>query len=522
MATVWINGVGKYGLIADVPAREIPLEAWSAAQNMRFHDQVAERAQGTLTTFNTPAVVPSSLLFWKSATTQFVFYGDSAALWRTDGTTNLNVTRATPYSASPWRGGVLNGVPILNNGADVPQAWNGTAAFEDLPNWPVGWVCAGIRPFGNYLIAFGMTRAGTAYPWEVRWSQAAAAGTVPSTWTAAPGNDAGSTNKLAGTTDHIVDALPLGNTNVIYKDNSVWKQQWIGGNQVFSHRVAFREFGMLAPNCAREIFAQQVVLTQDDVVLHNLLEARSIVDDRVRRLLFNSLDVAYSANCCVEVSVPHSELLIGIPEVGSAGLLTKLFVWNWKSNTWAVRDIPPSTYFAGVGVKPSGSFVTGPLILLDTPIPMDTASFAMDQLPIPVGRSVLLALGAQSFAQTYAGYALQGNDYSSVLERTGLQIAGQDRFGAPVINPHAVKMVSEVLPLIDAEPGVTVNVQVGVQNHVNEAVVWSAPQVFDPAVDTKADIIATGKLLGVRFSSNSGGRWRLSGYGLTVKKIAEF
>ena len=153
--------------------------------------------------------------------------------------------------------------------------------FLGLANWPVGWFCAGIRPFKNYLVAFGLTRNTIAYPWEIRWSASTEAGGVPSTWVAAPGNDAGNTNALAGTTDHIVDMIQLGNINVIYKNNSVWTQQWIGGNQIFAHRVAFREFGMISANCAREVFSKQVVLTQDDVVIHNLVEAKSLVDNDV-------------------------------------------------------------------------------------------------------------------------------------------------------------------------------------------------------------------------------------------------
>lgn len=526
MSTIWINGVGKYGLVADIPPREIPLEAWSAAQNMRFHDEVAERAQGMQLVFDTPSIVPHSLLAWKSATTQYNFYGDATSLWRTDGATSVNVTRASgPYTGSTWRGGVLNGVPILNNSRDVPQQWvAGSGLFADLANWPVGWLCAIIRPFKNYLIALGLTRNTVSYPWEVRWSASAEAGGVPTTWLAAPGNDAGDTNALAGTTDHIVDALQLGNVNVIYKNNSVWAQQWIGGNQIFAHRVAFREFGMISANCAREVFSKQVVLTQDDVVIHNLIEAKSLVDNGVRRLLFSSLDATNVDKCCVEVSVPHSELLIGIPEVGSGGFITKLFVWNWKSDTWSVRDVAPSTYFAAMNLSATGQkFVAGPLIPLDAPvIPLDTNAFVMDQYPVPTGGSVIFALADKGFAQNATGYTIQGIPYTSVLERTGLQIAGQDRFGAPVLNPHAVKMVTEVLPLVDADAGVVLDVQVGTQNRIGGVVQWSTKKPFDPTVDTKVNVLATGKLLGVRFSSRSGGRWRMSGYGLTIKKVAEF
>ena len=226
----------------------------------------------------------------------------------------------------------------------------------------------------------------------------------------------------------------------------------------------------------------------------------------------------------MEIDLARSSILIGIPEVGSNGFLTKLFVWNWKTDTWSIRDIPQCSVFSGTSALAASSlFVSGPLIDMDAAaLEMDTTPWVLDQLPIPTGRSVVFALNTKQFGQEATGWQLMGAEYLSTLERTGLPIAGTDRHGEPVINPHSVKLVTELMPLVDADAGVKLSVEVGQQSTIGAPMVWSAPVQFDPSVDTKVNVTVTGKLLGVRFSSTSGARWRLNGYGLTVKEIARF
>lgn len=527
MAKAFVNNVGKFGIIHDMPPHTLPLEAWSAGNNVRFHDAVVSRSQGEAAVLGTPSVAPYYLQYWNTLTGQYWFYANASAIYRTDGTSHVDVTRSVggAYSGNTWprwSGGVLSGIPIINHDAqaDYPQEWDGTANFQDLTNWPSGWYAKIVRPFKNWLIALDMVRGGTAYPWEVRWSAAALPGTVPATWVGAPGNDAGYTNKLAETSDFIVDCLQLGDLNIIYKDNTVWAQEWIGGNQVFAHRKRFGEFGMLAPDCARPFFSQHIVMSQDDIVMHNSIEARSIIDERNRRFLFDSIDRSFARHCCVAISTAKSEVLFAIPEFGSNGYLTLLAVWNWKTDTWSFRDIIDGG-FISEGVVPQVSGFTFDSSV-GTTFDADTGAF--DERPSAVGRDVVASrIGSTlQFGQLYSGYQNFATNYTSYVERTGLQIAGVARDGTPVIDPEAVKQVNGIIPLITADSGVTVKVRVGVQQKIDGPIAWTTPQVFDPNADTKVDCTVTGKLIGVRFESNSGGRWKMNGYGLDVKVIARF
>ena len=85
---------------------------------------------------------------------------------------------------------VFGGIPILNDGFDVPQAWIGAYStalkLVDLPNWPSGMRAEVLRNFGSYLVAFNITDplttsadGGHIFPHLVQWSNPAEPGTVP-------------------------------------------------------------------------------------------------------------------------------------------------------------------------------------------------------------------------------------------------------------------------------------------------------------------------------------------------------
>jgi len=157
-------------------------------------------------------------------------------------------------------------------------------------------------------------------------------------------------------------------------------------------------------------------------------------------------------------------------------------------------------------------------------VTFDADSGVFDERPSSVGRDIVASRidSTLQFGKLYDSYQNLGNNYISYVERTGLPIAGVARDGSPVIDPESVKQVNGVIPLITADSGVTVNVQVGVQQKIDGSVSWGAPTAFNPNTDTKVDCTMTGKLIAVRFESASGGQWKLNGYGLDVQVIARF
>src|SRR5690606_3690877 len=123
--------------------------------------------------------VRDGILYW--------IYPTLDSIYRTEGSNHTDITRPDgPYAGTEsdyWNGGVLNSVPILNNGVDVPQAWPyGANTFEDIASWPSTLRAKVIRPYKNYLIAMNLTDNSVLEPHSIAWSTAADPGFVPDSW----------------------------------------------------------------------------------------------------------------------------------------------------------------------------------------------------------------------------------------------------------------------------------------------------------------------------------------------------
>ena len=165
------------GLIKDVNNTIIPFEFYSEASNVRFADSAAKKIQGHDQVFGTPTVAPYFVINWSYDVNSFWFYAGTAKIYRLSGTsTHTDFTRASggDYSTNlatvgNWTGTIYNGLPILCNGIDDPQALatTGASAFSDLPNWISNGTCKTIKAYGNYLMALNLTEGGPNLPNKV-------------------------------------------------------------------------------------------------------------------------------------------------------------------------------------------------------------------------------------------------------------------------------------------------------------------------------------------------------------------
>jgi len=171
------------GLNKDLGAADLPLGAVTDGGNVRFREGYAELFLGQANAYTTCPIAPYSAFPVRTGSTIYWLVMGAAKGYCVTGApaTWTNVTRSVggDYSASLdtlWNGGVLNGVPIVNNGVDVPQFWSTIAPgtpLAALTNWPGTATCRVMRPFLNYMFAFDVTKAGTRYPHRVKWSHPA-------------------------------------------------------------------------------------------------------------------------------------------------------------------------------------------------------------------------------------------------------------------------------------------------------------------------------------------------------------
>ena len=503
------------GLIKDTNNTIIPFEFYSEASNVRFGDSAAKKIKGHDQVFGTPTVAPYFVLNWSYDVNSFWFYAGTAKIYRLSGSsTHTDFTRASGnYSTNlttvgNWTGTIYNGLPILCNGVDDPQALatTGASAFSDLPNWISNGTCKTIKAFGNYLMALNLTEGGTNLPNKVRWGDTAEDFNYPSSWTASATNDAGAVT-IGDEADEIIDGLALKESFIIYKGNSTWIANYIGGNLVFSFKKLFNDTGILTRNCVQEYEGKHFVVTQGDIIIHNGVSKKSIATNVVKKHLFNNISEQYYNLTFVTHNVQESEMWISFPSVGSV-FCDKALIYNYVNGAFTFRDLP-NIYHIGPGVVDPGA--TSNTWNTQSGTWTTTEGTYGDRLFNPTERSILFA--GTNDTKLYRGdfgQQFDNQNFITTIERKGLTLDS---------NNNTVKQVRKLTPRVKGTG--TVNISVGSSLSPNGTYTFNAAQSFDPNSQNKVDCRVTGKFIAVRFQHTSDSEFELNGYDLEYEVLGE-
>lgn len=518
------HNVGSAGLIIDLPPHELPPEAWSAGQNIRFENNAVVKFKGHANIFGTPTVAPYWLLEVQNAGTNYWLYAGLTDIYATDGTTHKDISKAGTYSATEaggWNGGVLGGIPILNNGFDDPQMWNPIdfatpGLCSDLSNWPANTTAKVLRPFKSFLVALDVTKTSTRHPHLVKWSSPADLGAVPASWDETDATELAGEKDLAETNGYLIDCQPLRDVNVLYKEDSIWGMQEINGVLVFRFFKSFETIGALSRRCIQSFRGRQICMGFDDIVLHDLQTIDSLVRDRLRKWFFNQLDATNYGLSFVARNEAKQELWFCIPTTGATRPNLAL-VWNMRDNTMGVRDLPEISHIAWgvVDAQETDTWDSDSQVWDADDEPWTTRQFN------PAQRGFLGASpGTTELFRFDDTETFDGTAFTSYVERIGLAIVGKDRGGRPKADFESVKLVTAVQPRMEASAAV--NVYVGGQDNREEGVAWQGPFSFNPNTDLKVDCAVPGRLIGVRFESTTDMNWKLHGYDLEMELMGRF
>ena len=502
---ITIPAAGQFGVLSDAAPQELPPNAWSRAVNMRFRDGYAERFRGAAQVFDTPSQLPYFVAPYAAGSSRYWIHAGLTGMFADDGVTRTDITGTAPTGAidDAWTGGVLGGVMVINNGVDVPQFWGGDTGtnFAALTGWDAGWRCKSIRPYKNFLISLNITKSGTNYRHMVKWSHGADPGTIPSSWDEADGTKDAGEQDLAETTDEIIDQLPLGDANIIYKERSMYAMRYIGAPFIWQFQRLPGEVGMLARNCAADTPKGHVVLAAGDLILHNGQGPQSLLTGRMRRWLFGQIDSTNYARSFVVANPPKNEVWVCFPQAGDT-TCTLALVWNWADDTFGVRELPGVT----CGAAGQLSFAAGSTWATDADTwDTDTTTWGTDEYNALESRLILA--GADLQLQD-TGALFDGVAPTVVLERTGITLD----------EPDAVKTIRSVVPRVDAPAGTVITIQVGASMDAETSPTWGAAVNYTVGTTRKADLFATGRFLAIRFGSTSAPIWRIKSFDFDIIK----
>jgi hypothetical protein len=533
MGNVNLEAVSKYGVMQETPAHRLPPEAWTRARNVRFVDNRAERFGGHAQVMGTPSGAPAFVMAVDNAGDVFWLYaeavGAGSQVFAYNSGTHNDISNVGGYTVSnyrDWNGDVFQGVPILNYGGGVPQYWptpNVADDLDDLPAWPASTTAKIIRAFGNYLVALNITDTNGAHPHRVLWSDGAGPGELPASWDVTdPAFDADHRDLSDINSGAIIDGIAMRDFFVIGKNESLWIMRYIGGTLIHSVKPALKTAG---PMCARVMIPLNIgkskletafMMTGDDLGTFDGQDFLSVVEDRDRKFLSSDIDAVNFENSFVLDNRSKDEAWFCYPENGETDPSVAC-VWNYKENTITFRDFE--------GVAAANGPVEGATSSTWATVMGTWATQGPSKWQEASRRKVVVAdQDSTKLLQLESSDTFDGTSFSTVLERVGLAVTGQDRDGNPIVNYQSRKIITRVWPKITGGP---VLIQVGGSDTPDvDSVVWGTGVVFDPADGSRfCDPAGEGNPLNcvysaIRFSSTGDEPWKLEGYTIEISELS--
>jgi hypothetical protein len=496
--------------------------------------------------FGTPNIPPHFAIPVKAAAQTWWLYTSLTKASAYDGNTHADITRAAGgnYAAndtSNWNGVVFGGIPILNDGIDVPQAWIGNYSLAlklvNLPNWPSGMRAQIVRNFGSYLVAFSITDplttaadGGHFFPHLVQWSNPAAPGTVPTSWAYGnPTTEGGRKDLPDVNSGFILEAKQLGNAMYIYKERSIWKMTYIGGTFIYQFDTFLEDVGILSPRCVcMDITGtKHVVVTQDDIITHNGNVPESVLTDRQRITLFNNINRDTGGTRFLFLNKAKDEVWFCFPESGQPHP-TRALIWNAKGGRGAISYAPGITFrnatlgdLQGVSTE---TWADG-TDLWDEDTGPWSQIFRQKIVLCAPDPSRSLTYTNYKFYQLDSGTTRDGVTFQPLLQREDLGVVGTKRDGSLINDFKQMKMVDSVWPKIE---GNSIRLRVGFRETVKGSLTWQDYTSFNPATDlwvntiVNEDLPGCGKAVSIEFSATTSDYWRLDGYSMNVEVIGPF
>ncbi len=361
-----IRDLGKFGVITDVDAFDLPLGAFSMGVNVRFDNNRCERGPvfrrlGSLTNqsprhvYSYKELGGSNVLLVANSDGTIV---DWSATADPEAPTEVDISPAayTPATSEAiYTSTEVNNVVYVNRPDRVPWYRSKTAAgdFAEITvgatDWPTDTRCEVLRSFGGSLIALNMTEGSTSFPTKVKWSEFTSFDSLPADWDLGSSTSNSGENILSDLGEPITDGLPLKDRFFIYSATETWLMTLTGDNNVFDFKRLWKtNSGAISANCSVEIDGIHYVFGSNDIWFHDGVRRTSLATGAIREFVFDGLLQSQASQCFVHHNPTLKEIVfayvsedayVAYPPLAYQGC-NRAAVYNYSSKTWAFYDLP--------------------------------------------------------------------------------------------------------------------------------------------------------------------------------------
>ena len=358
-----------------------------------------------------------------------------------------------------------------------------------------------IRTYGDLLIAGNLTemdrtdrtRIVRNLPGVIRTSDVAAPGSIPANWNPFKTGVNTADEFTLSSTGTVQDMVELQGIMYIYTNESIHSVQQTGNNALpFNIRPVAHGWGAQTIDAVQEFDGKHIIVGTSDIFVFagHPGSIQSIADMRVRRFFFQDLDPLYEQNLFTLLNRRRDEIWINYPslERPNDGQCSRTLIWNYRNNTWTIRDQSP--FWNGVmsPVQPDSSVDPNEFFPMFVTTNMDINT-----------DSVFVA----DATNKYTDHAESG--YDSYVERTRLAMA-------PEFTTENLLSVAMLTEQVGGTGAAEFEVRVAGTNNPAEDVTLTrghadigVTSTFSVANDYKVDIREHGRLLNYRISDITAG-----------------
>ena len=498
---IQISDLGTKGINTDLPPWALPPEFITDGINFSINTSTISGVKPLVKQSSPPSDVSAGYLIpLKSVTDNLWLYcGDN--IYTTDTVTWTDVSSGSYalQDRNNWSGGMFGKLAIVNNSEYTPEYIDptaGTPAMTALPwdaanSWSVaGYSCKVIRPYKNFLIALGMTEAGTYYQDAYRWSHPADTNGLPPSWDETDTAYIAGRAQLGGDGGEIVDGLQLRDSFVLYSKFAVDILDFTGDEFVFRRRSLSNSFGLVAQNAVVEVNGMHYFLADGDIVWTDGNNIKSAVYKKFKKRLSANMNVANYHKSYAFKNEADKTIGFVVPE-GDSTEPNIAYLYNYNEESWTIREFGP-TIFAAFGQLDIDTKTWSNISST-----WDAPDFSWGSTANTPLNSRVMAIDSSNSDLLVPKNELTGT--TAYIERLGLPLEGHD----------SVATITRVYPHIKGTQ--EVQIQLGSQDNAASAVRWKPAVSFQPGTDRKIDIRTTGELHCWRITAEDSGDWEFSG-----------